>query len=162
MRIFGIAGWSGSGKTTLLVRLIPALVSRGLEVASVKHTHHDPAVGDDECRALAAAGACETVVASAARFALVHELGEAPEPGLDELVGRFAGIDLLLIEGFKWAPHPKLEVWNPALGKPLLAAEGCSNIVALAADASVEGVGLPLFRRDDVDAIADFIAGFAG
>ncbi|BAE51573.1 molybdopterin-guanine dinucleotide biosynthesis protein B [Paramagnetospirillum magneticum] len=74
MKVFGIAGWSGSGKTTLLIRLIPALVARGVRVATVKHTHHDPAVGDEECRALARAGAVECVVASPRRFALVHEI----------------------------------------------------------------------------------------
>lgn len=162
MKIFGIAGWSGSGKTTLLVRLVPALVRRGFEVATVKHTHHDPAVGDAECRALAAAGATETMVASSARFALVHELVGEPEPALDTLTGRFDRIDLLLVEGFKWSPHPKLEVYDPGLGKPLLAPDEPS-VVALATDAVVErAADRPRFRRDDVDAIAAFIVSYSG
>jgi molybdopterin-guanine dinucleotide biosynthesis protein B len=152
MKIFGIAGWSGSGKTTLLVR--------GLVVGTLKHTHHEPLVGDDDCRALAAAGACETMVVSPARFALVHELAGAPEPGLYDLAARFAGLELLLVEGFKGSPHPKLEVWSP--GQPLLATDPKLNVVALAADAQVPGVALPRFGRDDIGAIADFIAGFGG
>lgn len=156
MKVFGIAGWSGSGKTTLLVRLIPALVARGIAVATVKHTHHDPAVGEGECRALADAGAVETLVASPSRFALVHELRDGPEPALDDLITRFQGVDLLLIEGFKWAGHAKLEVFDPGLGKSLLAG-GEANVVALASDGAVADVALPRFQRSDVAGIAGFI-----
>lgn len=162
MKMFGIAGWSGSGKTTLLTRLIPALVRAGVKVATVKHTHHDPAVGDEECRALARAGAVECVVASSRRFALVHEIhpGES-EPPLDWLMDRFAGIDLLLIEGYKWASHPKLEVWDPALGKSMLAPTETS-IVALASDDAVDAVMLPQFHRDDITGIAAYICQYCG
>jgi molybdopterin-guanine dinucleotide biosynthesis protein B len=160
MRIFGIAGWSGSGKTTLLVRLIPALVGRGIRVATVKHTHHDPAVGDEECRALARAGAVECVVASPRRFAMVHEIHlDEPEPSLDQLVGRFDGIDLLLVEGFKWAPHPKLEVWDPTLGKSMLAPAE-KSIVAVASERPVPEVELPRFHRDDINGITAFVCQF--
>ena len=126
MKVFGIAGWSGSGKTTLLMRLIPALTRLGIEVATIKHTHHNPAVGDDESRALAEAGASEILLASPRRFALIHELGDQPEPPLEHLIAHCRGVDLLLIEGFKWSPHPKLEVWDPTLGKPMLAPTGPS------------------------------------
>lgn len=161
MKIFGIAGWSGSGKTTLLRRLIPALRARGLRVATIKHTHHDPSVGDQECRSLALAGASETVVASSLRFALVHELTEEDEPPLAELISRFVGNDLLLIEGYKWAAHPKIEVWDPAQGKTMLA-PGEASIVALVADIPVEAVTLPQFQRDDVSGVAAFICQYCG
>ena len=157
MKIFGIAGWSGSGKTTLLVRLIPALTRMGIEVATIKHTHHNPAIGDDDSRALAAAGATEVLMASPRRFALIHELGNLPEPSLDEIIHRCHGVDLLLIEGFKWSPHPKLEVWDPALGKSMLAPTE-PTVVALAADEAVAGSELPHFHRDDCDGIAAFVA----
>lgn len=156
MKVFGIAGWSGSGKTTLMIRLVPALVARGISVATIKHTHHNPAIGNAETAALGAAGAVETLVASPERFALIHELGEAAEPPLEELTSRLRGIDLLLVEGFKFAGHPKLEVWNPALGKPRLAATEAS-VVAVASDVAVEGEGRPVFRRDAIAAISDFI-----
>ncbi|TAN63695.1 MAG: molybdopterin-guanine dinucleotide biosynthesis protein B [Magnetospirillum sp.] len=159
MKVFGIAGWSGSGKTTLLVRLIPALTRLGIEVATIKHTHHNPAIGDDESRALAAAGALETLVASPRRFALIHELGDRTEPPLDQLLAGCRGVDLLLIEGFKWSPHPKLEVWDPALGKSMLAPTEPS-VVALATDRPVADIALPRFGRDDADAIAAFIAAY--
>lgn len=156
MRVFGIAGWSGSGKTTLLIRLLPALVRRGIRVATIKHTHHNPTVGDDETRALGAAGAAETLVAGPERFALIHELGNTPEPPLEALIGQVRGVDLLLVEGFKFSPHPKLEVWVPELGKPMLAPAETS-VVALASDVALPGIGQPVFARDEIDAIADFI-----
>lgn len=160
MKIFGIAGWSGSGKTTLLIRLIPALVAQGIRVATVKHTHHDPSVGDEECRALARAGALECVVASPRRVALVHEIhpGE-PEPSLDGLLGQFRDVDLLLIEGYKWAPHPKLEVWDPAQGKSMLAPAE-KSIVAVASDLPVDELDIPRFHRDDIAGITGFIRQF--
>ena len=157
MKVFGIAGWSGSGKTTLLMRLIPALARLGIEVATIKHTHHDPAVGDTESRAQA--GASEILMASPRRFALIHELKDQPEPPLSQLTACLRGVDLLLIEGFKWSPHPKLEIWDPALGKPMLA-PGEPSVVALAADLPVPASPLPRFSRDDADGIADFIAGY--
>ena len=161
MKIFGIAGWSGSGKTTLLTRLIPALAQAGIVAATVKHTHHNPSVGDAETRALALAGACEVLVASPRRFALIHELDREVEPSLDELVEKISGVDLVLVEGFKWAPHFKLEVWDPSLGKPLLAPTEPS-VVGLASDEPVAGVDLPRFGRDDARGIAAFIMARCG
>jgi molybdopterin-guanine dinucleotide biosynthesis protein B len=160
MKIFGIAGWSGSGKTTLLVRLLPELTRLGVEVATVKHTHHNPALGDDESRALAAAGALEAVSASPSRFSILHELADTDEPAMEQVVARVASVDLVLVEGFKFAGHPKLEVWDPALGKPMLAPDHPS-VVAIASDAAPETYGRPLFARDDVAAIARFILSWA-
>src|SRR5260370_10616248 len=122
MRIFGLAGWSGSGKTTLLAALIPELVARGLSVSTIKHAHHEFDIdqpGKDSWRHRQA-GAREVMVASARRWAVMHELRGAPEPSLDELVARMSPVDLLLVEGRKRHPHPKIEVHRPALGKPLL------------------------------------------
>lgn len=156
MKIFGIAGWSGSGKTTLLNRLLPVLVRSGVRVATIKHTHHNPALADDESRALFAAGATQVLAASLHRFALMRELAGEAEPDLYAMADEVRDVDLLLVEGFKFCNHSKLEVWDPALGKPMLAPNQ-SSVVALASDVSVEMCGLPVFRRDDVDAIAQFI-----
>lgn len=162
MKIFGIAGWSGSGKTTLMVRLLPSLVGRGLRVATIKHTHHHPSLGDEEMRRLADAGATEMMMASPRRWALVHELGQGEEPPLSDLVAHMGAVDLVLVEGFKFNRHPKLEVWDPALGKPLLAGED-DSVVALASDRpEPAAAGKAWFHRDDVDGIADFIAAWCG
>jgi molybdopterin-guanine dinucleotide biosynthesis adapter protein len=158
MQIFGIAGWSGAGKTTLLTRLIPELRRHGLKVSTLKHAHHAFTIdqpGKDSWLHREA-GASEVMVASANRWALVHEHRGAPEPTLDALVAHMTPVDLLLVEGFKRGSHAKLEVHRPALGKPLLCRED-PQVVAVASDAPVAGVGVPLLPLDDVAAIAAFI-----
>ena len=162
MRIFGLAGWSGSGKTTLLAALIPELVGRGVTVSTIKHAHHEFDIdqpGKDSWRHRQA-GAREVMVASSRRFALMHELRDAPEPSLDELVARMAPVDLLLVEGFKRDPHPKLEVHRPSVGKPFLYPDD-PHIVAIASDETLT-VPLPLLPIGEVAAIADFILGRHG
>lgn len=163
MQVFGLAGWSGSGKTTLLRALIPALVARGLTVSTMKHAHHDfdvdkPGKDSYEHRK---AGATEVLVSSAKRWALMHELRGAPEPTSAELTGMMTPVDLLLIEGFKQETHDKLEVHRPGLGKPLLCRDD-PRIVAVAADAPLDGVTLPLLALNDLAAITDFIIGHCG
>lgn len=158
MRVFGLAGWSGSGKTTLLTRLLPALIERGVSVSTIKHAHHAFDVdqpGKDSYRHREA-GATEVMVSSQNRWALMHELRGAAEPALDELLRHMSPVDLVIVEGFKRAAVPKLEVYRAALGKPLLAKED-SDIIAIASDLPVAGLGLPRFALDDVGAVADFI-----
>jgi len=158
VKLFGLAGWSGGGKTTLLVRLIPLLIGRGLTVSTVKHAHHDFDIdqpGKDSHRHRAA-GATEVLIGSSRRWALIHELGAAAEPVLADLLARLSPVDLVLIEGFKREPHPKLEVWRAATGKPPLC-PGDPTIVAVASDLPVDGLPVPGFCLDDPAAIAGFI-----
>jgi molybdopterin-guanine dinucleotide biosynthesis adapter protein len=157
-RVFGLAGWSGSGKTTVVTQLLPTLRQRGVSVSTVKHAHHDFDVdqpGKDSYRHRAA-GAVEVMIASDRRWALMHELRGAAEPSLDELLRHLAPVDLVIAEGFKRAAIPKLEIHRPVLGKPLLAVED-KNIVAIASDMRIAGLGIPCFALDQLDAIADFI-----
>lgn len=156
--VFGIAGWSGSGKTTLLRALIPALDARGLTVSTVKHAHHafDIDRPGKDSHHHRTAGAREVVISSSHRFALMHELRDAPEPTLAELVDRLAPVDLILVEGFKFDPIPKLEVHRPALGKPPIW-PGDPHIVAVAADAALPDCPRPVLALSDIDAIADMV-----
>jgi molybdopterin-guanine dinucleotide biosynthesis adapter protein len=159
MRIFGLAGWSGSGKTTLMTALIPELVSRGITVSTLKHAHHAFDVdqpGKDSWRHRQA-GAREVMISSQNRWALMHELRGAPEPTFDELVQRMSPVDLLLVEGFKRHPHPKIEVYRPSLGKPLLHPED-PLVVAIASDETLE-LTLPWLPLSDASAVATFILG---
>ena len=147
MRIFGLAGWSGSGKTTLMTALIPELVGRGITVSTIKHAHHAFDVdqpGKDSWRHRQA-GASEVMVVSERRWALMHELRGAPEPGLDELIPRMTPVDLLLVEGFKHHPHLKIEIYRPSLGKPPLHPDD-PYVVAVASDEELPGLALP-WRR---------------
>jgi len=157
MRIIGLAGWSGSGKTTLLTKLIPRLTQRGLAVSTIKHAHHafdlDQPGKDSHSHRMA--GATEVLVGSATRWALVHELRGAAEPTLRELLGKLAAVDLVIVEGYKREPHPKLEVHRAAVRKPLLQPDD-PHIVAIAADQPMSAA-VPVISLDDVEAIADII-----
>ncbi len=162
MKVFGFAGWSGSGKTTLIEALIPRFVGAGLTVSLVKHAHHSFDVdqpGKDSYRHREA-GCKEVVVSSDRRWVVMHELRGEPEPGLDEQLKRVSPCDLLLIEGYKRYPMPKLEVYRDANGKPLLHPED-PHIVAIAADVPVE-TRLPRFALGDYDRIAAFILAYNG
>jgi molybdopterin-guanine dinucleotide biosynthesis protein B len=158
MKLFGLAGWSGSGKTTLMKALLPELIGRGITVSTVKHAHHSfdvdqPGKDSYEHRL---AGAREVMVASAHRWALMHELRGADEPSLEALIARMAPVDLLLVEGFKRHPHPKLEVHRPSNGKPLLCPED-PHIVAVASDRRLDRIAVPQLDLNDAPAIADFM-----
>jgi molybdopterin-guanine dinucleotide biosynthesis protein B len=85
----------------------------------------------------------------------MHELRGAQEPPFEEQIKRVAPCDLLLVEGFKHAPIPKLEVWRAAPGEPLLHPND-PHIVALASDSKVE-TRLPLLDLNDDAGIARFI-----
>jgi molybdopterin-guanine dinucleotide biosynthesis protein B len=157
MKVFGIAGYSGSGKTTLLEKLIPQFTARGLKVSVIKHAHHGFDIdrpGKDSYRHREA-GANEVLLSCNDRWALMHERRNDGDVTLDELIGRLAPCDLVLIEGFKQEPVPKLEVYRPENGKPPLFAER-SDIVAVATDAEIE-TNLPKLPLNDVGAIADFV-----
>jgi len=157
MKIFGIAGFSGSGKTTLLEKMIPLFTARGIKVSLIKHAHHTFDVdqpGKDSYRHRHA-GCNEVLVTSSRRWALMHELRGAPEPALNYLIQHIAPCDLLLVEGFKREPIPKLEVYRAAVGEPNLFPHD-ANVVAVASDARLD-TQLPQFDLNDAPSIAAFI-----
>jgi molybdopterin-guanine dinucleotide biosynthesis adapter protein len=160
MRVFGFAGWSGSGKTTLIESLVPRLTARGLRVSLVKHAHHDFDVdqpGKDSYRHRIA-GCSEVLVTSAVRWALMHELRGAAELSLPDALAALSPCDLVLVEGWKRAAIPKLEVWRETVGKPALHATD-PWIRAIATDQRSGLVTpLPVFALHDAAAIATFVA----
>ena len=133
--IIAVVGASGSGKTTLLEYLVARLAERGLRVNVVKHSHHDIVLEPphkDTAR-LRSAGAAEVMIASPYRIAIMRELRGAAEPPLAELFARLAPAELTLVEGYKWEPLPKLEVYRPSTGAtPLFPHD--PHIVAVASD----------------------------
>jgi molybdopterin-guanine dinucleotide biosynthesis adapter protein len=159
MKTFGFAGWSGSGKTTLIEKLIPILVRRGLRVSLLKHAHHTFDVdqpGKDSYRHRHA-GASEVLVTSSRRWVLMHELRGAQEPSFEEQVKHLSPCDLVIVEGFKFAPIPKMEVWRAETGEALLHPND-SHIVGIATDAPLQSK-LPVLQLNDQDGIAAFILG---
>lgn len=157
MKVFGFAGYSGSGKTTLIEQLIPRFVMRGLRVSLIKHAHHLFEIdrpGKDSYRHREA-GASEVLITSDQRWVLMNELRGAPEPTLERQLERFSPCDLVLVEGYKHAAIPKIEIHRPAIGKPMLHPSD-QNIVAVACDSPVNTT-LPVLDLNQPDTIVDFI-----
>ncbi|WP_278923265.1 MULTISPECIES: molybdopterin-guanine dinucleotide biosynthesis protein B [Pseudophaeobacter] len=158
MKLYGVTGWKNCGKTGLMERLVSEFTDRGLKVSTIKHAHHSTDVdqpGTDSHRHRMA-GASEVVLASAHRVAVMQELRGAKEPTLQELLARISPVDLVLVEGYKRAPHPKIEAHRAAAGQPLIA-PGDGTIRALASDVPLESDRV-VFNLDDTSGIADFIA----
>ena len=135
-----------------------ALTGRGLRVSTVKHAHHafdvdQPGKDSYEHRA---AGAREVLVSSAARWALVHEHQGGAELSFEAVIAHLEPVDLVIVEGYKHHDHDKIEVHRPALGQPLLA-RGDPHVLAVVSDEPLEGLAVPVFARDDIPAIADFL-----
>jgi molybdopterin-guanine dinucleotide biosynthesis protein B len=162
MRVFGLVGWSGSGKTTLMTRLIPELAGRGLSVSTVKHAHHgfDVDQPGKDSFLHRTAGAMEVMVASAQRWALMHEHRGTSEPGLEEIVRQMSPVDLLMVEGFKRHNHPRLEVHRPSVGKPLICRED-ATVLAVASDEAIPDLPVPRLELEDIGGIAEFVLAHA-
>ena len=162
MKILGIAGYSGSGKTTLIEKLVPLLVGEGLRVSLIKHAHHVFDVdtpGKDSWRHRQA-GCTEVMVSSARRWALMRELRGEPEPTLQEQLRRLSPCDLVLVEGWKFDPIPRIEVHRSGedARRPLLFPDD-PHVIAVATDEPLD-TRLPQFDLDDAPAVARFILAF--
>ncbi len=154
--IVSIVGYSGSGKTTLVEKLIPELIRRGLRVATIKHNRHGFEVdheGKDSWRHRRA-GAALTVLASPGNVAVMADT--EGDPGLGELGERFIrDVDVILAEGFKKNPYPKIEVFRKSLGKEFLSGDD-EALMAVAGD-DPGGLTAPRFDLDDIAGIVDLI-----
>lgn len=158
MKVFGFAGWSGSGKTTLIEQVIPLMVARGLRVSIIKHAHHRFDIdkpGKDSWRHREA-GASEVLLVSDQRWVLMHELRGEAEPDLHAQLAHLSPCDLVLVEGFKAVPIPKIEIHRPSVGKPLLYPHNPA-IVAVASDDPELVTPLPRLNLNDPAAVAEFI-----
>jgi molybdopterin-guanine dinucleotide biosynthesis protein B len=157
LKVLGVVGWSGSGKTTLVVALMPLLRAAGLSVSTIKHAHHGfdmDRPGKDSHRHRLA-GAREVLVASSRRWALLHEC-DGPEPDLPRLLTHMEPVDLVLVEGFKSHPFPKLEVYRPGLGKPSIW-DREPEVVAVASDSTPDIGSRTLLPLNEPETIATWI-----
>ena len=162
--VIGIAGWKKSGKTTLTVRLVAEFTRRGLKVATVKHAHHAFQIdeGETDSARHRQAGAGEVAIVSGKRWAIVHELGEEAEPALAEVLGWLSPCDLVIVEGYKAAPIPKIETRRQAAHRQSPLADTDPHVIAIAADHAVPATRVPAFPLDDIAALADFITQAVG
>jgi molybdopterin-guanine dinucleotide biosynthesis protein B len=161
VKVLGFSGYSGSGKTTLIEQLIGRLTLTDQRVSVLKHAHHDFDIdheGKDSWRHRQA-GAFEVVIASNRRLAMMREYPEQHEPTLPQLLAELSECDWALVEGFKRAALPKIEVWRHANGKPVQYPDD-PFIIAVATDSRENlpaSTGLPLFDLDRIDLIVEFM-----
>jgi len=155
--IVGFVGTSNCGKTTVLCRVVGELAARGYRVATIKHSHETIEVdheGKDTFKHREA-GACQVIAVSAKRLAVMSETEAAQE--LDELVGRFVDdADIVLVEGFKHAPVPKIEVWREGQPDETIVCRDDPHWLALATDYPLD-VEVPVLDLNWPEQIADFI-----
>ncbi len=163
MNVYGIVGWKNSGKTTLVERLVIEITGRGFSVSTIKHAHHTFDVdhkGKDSYRHRSA-GASEVLLVSRNRWALMHENRGEAEPPLADLLAKLSPVDLVLVEGYKRDPHPKIEARKSNSDQEILALED-PMIRAIAAGYTLDDAPVPTFDIDDIAAIAGFILQEAG
>ncbi|MBZ5488242.1 molybdopterin-guanine dinucleotide biosynthesis protein B [Halomonas aquamarina] len=165
--VLGIAAWSGTGKTTLLTQLLPCLRNAGLDVGVIKHAHHSFDVdtpGKDSYK-LRSAGASPMLIASSERFALMQETPGQNEPDLDALLSMMAHHqpDLVIVEGFKAWPIPKLALYREGVGDASLLDDAQLQAVALEQDSLIE-LASHVKRLDlnDIEAIARWVISWVG
>jgi len=152
MRVIGLVGWSGSGKTRLIARLIPWLAGQGLSVSTVKHAHagFDLDREGSDSRIHREAGAAQVLLAAPQGWALLT--ADRRGPGLRNLLAQLAPVDLVLVEGFKSGPQPRIEVHRAALRQPFLY-PGHPGILAVASDVAPPPGAPPHLPLDDIPAI---------
>ena len=157
--MLGVAGWSNAGKTTLIEKLTRHFTAKGLRVATIKHTHHKFEIDkpDSDTTRHRAAGAAETAIVSGSRFALIEEIETRGEPALEDIARRLKPADIILVEGYKSAAIPKIEVRRAAVAAEKLLASGDPLVIAIAADYELDGHGKPVFSLDDITGLAALI-----
>jgi molybdopterin-guanine dinucleotide biosynthesis adapter protein len=159
--VIGLAAPSGTGKTTLLTRTLPLLKNRGLRIGVIKKTHHDIELdrpGKDSYE-LRRAGATPMVLNSPRRRIVVTEFCEPHDGDLADDLACFAPnrVDLVLVEGYRSAPIPKLELHRPSLGRPPLF-PGDPHIVAVITDDPGLATGtLPRLDLNRPDEVVDYL-----
>jgi molybdopterin-guanine dinucleotide biosynthesis protein MobB len=150
-----LIGKSGSGKTTLMEGLIPELIRRGYRIATIKHHSHSGFEVDQEGKDSwrhAQAGSVQVIIAAPDKIASYRTLKH--EIMLPEIVMEVKEADLILVEGYKQAGYPSLEVMRSEAGKELIGTP--EQRFAVASDFSI-AAGVPRFDLEDFVGISDLI-----
>lgn len=158
--VIGLAGFSGSGKTTLAEKLIAQLTTRGVVVATIKHAHHnfDPDTPGKDSWRHRQAGAQQVLISSSKRRVHFTETPTGDEADLNTLLNELSPADLVLVEGFKNDPIPKIEIFRKGMEHPFLY-ESRPHIIAVATDHDLPDCPLPQLNLNDPVAITDYLLG---
>lgn len=155
--IISISGKSNAGKTTFLVKLISELTQKGYRIGSAKHTHHDIDLdrkGKDSWRHKQA-GARATLVITDQQIAMVKDDNRTD---IEKMRAYLQNMDLILAEGFKRQPLPKIEIFRTdgPHDHPLFLDH--PDLIALVTDADITP-SVPVFGLEDIESVAAFIQG---
>ena len=158
--LIGIVGWKNSGKTTLAVRLVEEFSARGFSITTVKHAHHNLRLDDKDTDSARhrRAGARQVAVVSSRRWAILTEKPDEPEIDFPEIIARLDPCDLIIVEGYKSQPIPKIEARRLEAAPGFRLAETDAHVLAIAADHDISDADVPVFALNDIAAIADHIA----
>lgn len=157
--VIGVSGWKKSGKTTLAVRLIEEFTRRGHHVVSIKHAHDSFQVDDaptDSARHRTA-GSKEVCIIGSKKWAIIHQLDHEPEPTLEEVLSWMSPADVIVVEGYKFADIPKIEVRAKIAFSHKQLAPDDPLVIAIASDEAEAGAKVPVFSRNDIAELADFV-----
>lgn len=157
--VIGICGWKGSGKTTLCVRLIEEFVKRGLKVSSIKHSDHDFHFGSEETDSEKhrMAGAHQVALVGTTQWAITQSFKNEQEPRFEEVLAKLSEANLVIVEGYKKIPIPKIETRRLQQKEKNMLWKNDNTIMAIAADYKIPETTKPIFPLDAITSIADFI-----
>ena len=154
-----VVGRHNSGKTTFLIALLPLLVERGLRVGYLKHAHVSFEIdqpGKDSFR-VRRTGVLQTVVAGGKQVAVIDDA--ETDPSMASVIARYvrSDLDLLVVEGFKHEPLPKIEVARAAISTELVCGAD-PQLLAVVCDFAPERSDVPRYGLDDAAGVATLIA----
>lgn len=157
--LLAISGYSGTGKTTLLKQVIPLLNQRGVNVAVIKHSHHDVDIdipGKDSYE-LRKSGARQTILAGDRRWALITETPDLKPVNLYDLIDQLDStkIDIVIVEGFKDEPISKIILFREDVGKPFDNIID-PHVIALASNKKYN-VNVPQLDINNPNTVTEFI-----
>ena len=158
MKICGIIGWKNSGKTFFAQKLIKYFVEQNINVASIKHAHHDFDIdkpGTDSYLHRQA-GSRQVIVSSSKRWAKITELKDSKEKNLAELIKELNENDIIIVEGFKNENHPKIEIIDDLSDESNYLFPHLKNIIGIVTNTKIETT-INQFNKEDISTIAKYI-----
>ena len=162
MKIVGIVGWKNSGKTYIAQKIISNLNSRNVKVASVKHAHHNFDIDHPETDSYLhrKSGSQEVIISSSKRWAKISELQNKQEKKLNDLIKELEKPDIVIVEGYKYENHPKIEIIRDFEDKSKFLFKKIKNVIAIISDTKISNFDNAQFKNNQINEIVDFILNY--